>query len=112
MKENEILSLLCEDRKFSQLLFTAFEVAPGPFQLFRYEFFFRQDGLVLGGKDLVGQVVEGIMRLSGTLLSTKDQADWWVFAGLGPVFAGVVEIEVHLTSVSVAEFTNLQVGQE
>ena len=112
MKKNEILSLLCEDRKFRQLLFAAFEVAPRPFQFFRNDSFVWQDGLVLGGENLVGQVVEGIMRLSSALLGAKDQADGRVFAGFGPVFAGVVEVEMHLAGVGVAELANLQVGQE
>lgn len=112
MKKNEILSLRCEDKKFRQLLFAAFEVAPRPFQFFRNDSFVWQDGLVLGGENLVGQVVEGIMRFRGSLLGAEDQAYGRVFAGFGPVLAGVVEVEMHLAGVGVAELANLQVGQE
>jgi len=112
MKKNEILSLICEDKKLRQLLFAAFEVAPRPFQFFRNNSFVWQDGLVLGGENLVGQVIEGVMRLCCALLGAKDQTDGRVFARLGPVLAGIVEVEVHLAGIGVAELANLQVGQE
>ena len=52
------------------------------------------------------------MGLRRTLFRTEDEANRRVFAGLHPMLAGVVEVEVHLTRVRVAELANFQVRKE
>jgi hypothetical protein len=76
-----------------------FQLSAGALQLVSDEFFVGQDGLILGGENLVGQVVEGIMSLCGPLLSAKEQADGRILTGFGPVLASVIEVEVHLAGV-------------
>ncbi len=49
------------------------------------------------------------MHFRGALLCTEDQADRRIFARFNPVLASVIQIEVHLASVRVAETTHLQV---
>jgi hypothetical protein len=78
---------------------SCFQFVSGLFQFIGYQFFVGQNGLVLGSENLVGQVVESIMSLCCTLLGAEDQADGRVFAGFSPVFAGVVEVHMHLASI-------------
>ncbi len=73
------------------------------------EFFIWKDSLILGGEHLVGEIVECVVSLCRSLFGAHDESDWRVLAGFHPVLAGIVQIEVHLPSVRVTEFTNLQV---
>lgn len=85
---------------------------PGAFQFLGKEFFVGQDSLVFGGENLVGQVVQSVVSLCRALFRAENEADRRVFAGLGPIVAGVIQVEVHLAGVGVAEFSDLQVGQK
>src|SRR5579875_1275479 len=81
-------------------------------QLFGDELFVRQNGLVLGGQNFVGQIVQGVVSFRSSLLRAEDEAHWRVLAWLYPMLTRVVEIEVHLAGVGVAELANLQVCQK
>jgi hypothetical protein len=67
---------------------------------------------VFGSEDFVGQVFQGVVDDGEVLLGAEDDADGWVLAGVGPVFAGVVEVEVHLAGVGVGELAELQVDND
>lgn len=74
---------------------TEFQSATGLFKFGRQGFFRRQCQPVFGGEDFV---VEPGQRIAGdgvVFLGAEDQADGRVFAGARPVFAGVVQIQVH-----------------
>ena len=81
----------------------------GAFKFPGDEFFVWEDSLILSGEHLVGKIVECVVSLCRSLFSAHDESDWRVLAGLHPVLAGIVQIEVHLPSVRVTELTNLQV---
>ena len=92
-------------RKSSPVL----QFSAGAFQFLGDELFIGKDGLILGGEHFVGEIVECVMGLGGSFFGAENEADGRVFAGFHPVLAGVVEVEVHLASVGVAELANLQV---
>jgi hypothetical protein len=76
------------------------------------ELFFGKDGLILGGQYLVRKIVERVVGFRRPFLGTQNQPDWRVFTRFHPVLAGVVEVEVHLPSVRVAEFANLEIDDD
>ena len=49
------------------------------------------------------------MRLGRPLFGAEDQAHGWVLAGFHPVLAGVVQVEMNLPSIGVAELADLEV---
>lgn len=57
----------------------------------------------------MGEVVERVMRLGRALLRTQDEANGRILAGLDPVLARVIQVEVHLAGIGVAEAAHLQV---
>ncbi len=73
------------------------------------ELFAWKNGLIFGGEHLVGEIVECVVGLCGSLFGAQNESDWRVLAGFHPAFAGVVQIEVHLPSIRATEFTNLEV---
>src|SRR5260370_4989784 len=75
----------------------------GAIQFLGNELFVGKDGLILGGKDLVGEIVECVVGLGSSLFGAQNESDWRVLAGLHPVLAGVVQVHVHLPSVRVAK---------
>ena len=89
-----------------------FQVASRPFQFLGESLFVRQNGLVFRSEDFVGKVVQCVMGLGSTLFGAEDQADWRVLAGLCPVLAGVVEVEMHLASVGIAELADFEVDND
>jgi hypothetical protein len=75
-------------------------------------FFRRQCQPVFSGEDFV---VEPGQRVAGdgvVFLGAEDEADGGGFAGARPVFAGVVQIEVHLAGVGVGEWFGLEVNHQ
>lgn len=72
----------------------------------------RQYRLVFGGENLIGETIECVVSFIGALLGTKDQPDRRILAILHPVFASVIEIEMHLAGVRVTELSCLQVDDE
>jgi hypothetical protein len=46
------------------------------------------------------------------LLGARNESDWRVLTGPHPVFARVVQVEVHLPSVCVTESTDLQIRDQ
>src|SRR5260370_1181390 len=85
------------------------QFTPGPFKFLGDEFFVWKDSLIFSSEDLVGEVVEGVVSLCCSLFSAQNESDWRGFARFDPVFAGVILIEVHLSSVRVTEFANFEV---
>ena len=49
------------------------------------------------------------MCLGGTFACAEDKADRWVLAWLCPVFACLVEVQVHLPGIGIAELPHLEV---
>ena len=92
-------------RKLKSLL----QFPAGAFKFLGDELFVWEDSLILSGEHLVGEIVECVVGLCRSLFSAQDESDWRVLAGLHPVLAGIVQIEVHLPGVRVTEFTNLEV---
>lgn len=58
------------------------------------------------------KIVEGAMGFCRSLFGTQDEPDWLVFAGFCPVPVSVVQIEMHLPSVGIAELPNLKVNDD
>jgi hypothetical protein len=63
------------------------------------ELFFGEDSLILGREHLVGEIIERVAGLCSSLFGAKNESDGGVLAGLHPVLAGIVQIEVHLASI-------------
>lgn len=59
-----------------------FQFTTGSLQFAGYQLFVWQNGLVLGGENLVGQIVDGVMCFGCAFLGAEDQADGRVLAGL------------------------------
>src|SRR5882724_12478290 len=76
------------------------------------EFFVWKDSLILRGENLVGEIVECVVGFCCSLLGTQNESDWRVLAGLHPVLAGVIQIEVHLPSVRITELPYLDVNDD
>ena len=83
-----------------------------PFEFLGNELFVWKDGLILSGKHFVGEIVEGVVSLCRSLFSAQYESDWRVLTGLHPVFARVVQVEVHLPRVRVTEFSDLQIPDQ
>src|SRR5580704_16328077 len=49
---------------------------------------------VLGGQDLVGQILQSVMDDGRIFLGAEDDADRWILPRVGPVFLGIVEVQV------------------
>jgi hypothetical protein len=64
---------------------------------------------MLSGQNPVLQVSECIMRNCLVALRADDQPNWRVLVGTGPVLSGVIEVEIHLASVSVGEAAEFQI---
>src|SRR5579872_2265080 len=88
------------------------QLAAGAFEFFGDEFLVWKDGLILGSEYLVGKIVECVVGLCCSFLGTQDKSNWRVLTRLHPVFAGVVQIEVHLSSVRITEFAHLEVDDD
>ena len=93
-KQHREMLLVSADRQAPLLQFPA-----GAFQFLSDELFVRQDGLVLRSKNLVGEIVEGVVGLGSSLFGAQDQSNWRVLAGLHPVLSGVVEVHMHLSCI-------------
>jgi hypothetical protein len=65
--------------------------------------------LILGSKYLVRQVIESIVGFRGSLFRAENESDRRIFSRLHPMFAGVIEIKMHLPGISVAELAHLQI---
>ena len=71
-----------------------------------------QHGLVLRREYLVRQAFQRVVCFGRTFFGAQDQADRRILAGLHPVLARVVQIEVHLSGVGVAELADLEVDDD
>ncbi len=89
-----------------------FQPPPLGFKFGGQRFLVGESRSVLGGENLVGQVLQGVMDDGFVLLSAEDDADRRVFALVVPVFPGVVQIKVHLPGVGVGELAELQVDDD
>jgi hypothetical protein len=85
------------------------QLSAGAFKLFGDKIFVWKDSLILRSENLVGEIVECVVSLCCSLFGAQNESDWRVLAGLHPVLAGVVQIEVHLPSVRVTEFSDLEI---
>lgn len=85
------------------------QFSAGAFKFLGDELFVWKDSLILSGEHFVGEIVERVVGLCCSLFGAQNKSDWRVLAGLHPVLAGIVQVEVHLPSVGVTEFTNLQI---
>ncbi len=52
------------------------------------------------------------MGFGDTLFSAENQAHRRILASLHPMFAGVVEVQVHLTCVGIAELAGLEINDD
>jgi hypothetical protein len=74
--------------------------------------FIRQYCLILGSEYFVGEIIECVLSLCGSLFGTQDEAHRRVLVRFRPMLAGVVQVEVHLPRVSEAEFGRLEVNDD
>ena len=73
------------------------------------EFLIRQGGEVFTYEQLVEQRVRGVTHERFAFAGAQDDAHGRIFAGLHPVFAGVIQIQVHLPDIGMAEPAQLQI---
>ena len=71
-----------------------------------------QGKLVFASKNLVRQSLERVPRDRVVLFRAQNQSDWWVLVRLCPMFAGIVQVEMHLTGIGVRELPNLQIDDD
>ena len=64
---------------------------------------------ILSGQNPVLQVSERIVCNCLVALRAEDQPNWRVLVGTGPVLSGVIEVQIHLASVSVGEAAEFQI---
>ena len=58
---------------------------------------------------MFGRPLERIARNCVVLLGAEDQPHRRVFPGMGPVFACVVQVKVHLSGIRMGEFSEFEV---
>lgn len=104
--------LMPYERRRSTLFTPSFEFRSGPFELLRNCLLIGQHCLIFGRENLVRQVVERVMRFSRPLLCAQDQANRRVFSRLHSVLTGIVQIEMHLPCIGIAEAPHLQVDDD
>ena len=73
------------------------------------ELFIWKDSLILSGEHLVGEIVECVVGLCCSLFGAQNEPGWRVLAGPHLVLASVVQVQVHLSSVRVTEFSDLEI---
>ncbi len=71
-------------------------------------FFSWQGELVFSRQHLVSQNSQRVVSDSRVVFRAEDQADRGVFLGVCPMFAGVIQIKIHLSGVGVCELPQLQ----
>src|SRR6266436_4985879 len=64
------------------------------------------------GENFIWQAFQGVFRNGVVLFRAKDQANRRVFVRLRPIFASVVEIEVHLAGIGMGELADLQIDDD
>ena len=82
-----------------------FESVAGLFEFCDQGFFRRKRQSVFGGGDFVVEAGQSIAGGGVIFLGAEDEADGRVFARARPVFAGVVQIQMHLAGVGVGDRT-------
>ena len=65
--------------------------------------------LYCDGQYFIGQAIQRIVGDGFVLLRAKDQANRRVFMLVRPVFAGVVQVEMHLSGVGVSKHAQFQI---
>lgn len=83
-----------------------------PLDLMDENLLLRERGAVFRSKDLVAQPFKSVLRDGVILLRAQDQPDRWILLRHGPVFARVVEIEMHLSGIGVRELAEFQVDDD
>src|SRR5205823_3024788 len=76
------------------------------------ELFIGQNGPVLRGENFVRQPIQCVTGDGFVFLSAENETDGRVFVGACPMFAGVVQIHVHLAGVSVGELAALKIDDD
>lgn len=84
----------------------------GFFQFCGEEFFVGEEHLVFAGEDFAAEVFEGVSGDGFVFFGAEDETDGRVFTFVGPVFAGVVEVEVHLSGIGVGKLAEFQVDDD
>src|SRR5256885_11039616 len=76
------------------------------------QLFIGQDRAVFSRQNFVRQPVKRVTRDRFILLAAKNEADRRVFAVMRPMFARIVEIHVHLASVSMSELAAFEINHD
>ena len=71
-----------------------------------------QHGPIFGGQNLVWEPLKCVVRLGNALCCADNEANRRVLFGLRPVLTGIVEVQVHLAGVGVAELAGFQVDDQ
>ena len=58
------------------------------------------------------EVVQRVVCFGRTFFGAKDQTDRWIRPRLHPVLARVVQIEMHLPGLRIAEATDLEIDDD
>jgi len=80
--------------------------------LIRDELFIGQNRAVFSCEDLVRQSIKRVTRDRFVLLAAKNEADRRIFPFARPVFARVIQIHMHLSSIGVSESSALEVDDD
>ena len=68
--------------------------------------------LVFAGEYLVREVAQSIVSNGSVPLRAEDQPHWRALMRMGPMLAGVIQIQIHLAGIRVCEFTQLQIHDD
>jgi hypothetical protein len=63
--------------------------------------------LILSCEHGIPEALESVMCNGAVLFGTENQADRRVLIGQGPMFASIVQIEIHLSGIGVGELADL-----
>jgi len=86
------------------------KLAPSPLDFFRQQSFLWQRHSVLRGEYLVGKSFERVFCNGMIPFGAEDQPNRWVLAGERPVFAGIIQVQMHLSRIPMREFSQLEIN--
>ena len=81
-------------------------------EFLRQGLFRRQRGAVLSSEDLIAHPTQGVAGYVRLVGGAEDEPYGRIFVGVGPVLAGVVDVEVNLPEVAGGELAELEVTQD
>src|SRR5579864_7799657 len=88
------------------------KLAPTSLDFFGQQAFLWQRHSVLCGEYFVGESFERVFCNRMIPLGAQDQPNRWVLAGKRPVFAGVIQVQMHLSCIPMRESSQLEINDD